>query len=148
LLSPGLVSARAARNAGGAYQVTYEGGSLPLSHAKATASLGKYEVVLEQGRYRVAVPVRNITGISCGSQVHSRPGAAVLGVLRLAHYGASEEDYIGVTWTGSAGAGNPTEVLLKIPKGEYHAFVSALEAATGVKAVDPNRVPVVVRYGL
>ncbi len=148
LLTPNPGAARAAVNAGVAYPVTFEGGNLPLSHAKATATLGKDEMVFAQSRHRVVVPVRNITGISCGSQVHSRPGAALLGVLPLVHYGASEDYYIGVTWTDSSRTGRPTEVLLRIAKSEYGAFVSALEAATGVKAVDPNRVPVLVRYGL
>jgi hypothetical protein len=142
------VVARAARNAGMTYPVTYEGGSLPLSHARATATLGKYEVVFEQSGHRIVVPVKNVTGISCGSESRSRPGAAVLGVLPLVHYGASEDYYIGVTWTDDARVGRPAEVLLRVGKSEYRALVGALEAATGVKAVDPNRVPVVVRYGL
>jgi hypothetical protein len=37
-------------------------------------------------------------------------------------------------------------VLLKLSRGEYRDFLTALEQVTGIKAIDTNLVPTVVRY--
>jgi hypothetical protein len=37
-------------------------------------------------------------------------------------------------------------VLLKLSRGEYRDFLAALEQVTGIKAVNTNQVPTVVRY--
>jgi hypothetical protein len=123
----------------GAYPATYAGGSLPLNHHKVRATLGKDEVIFMQGDRRVTVPVKSITEISCGTEVHRRLGASVLDVVPIMHLGESETHYIGVTWTGA-------QVLLKLSRAEYSGFLAALERATGIKAVDTNQVPTVVRY--
>jgi|HubBroStandDraft_1064217.scaffolds.fasta_scaffold95147_3 hypothetical protein len=125
-----------------AYPATYAGGSLPLNHHKVRATLGKDEVIFMQGGRRVAVPVKSITEISCGTEVRRRLGASVLDVvpvMHMMHLGESETHYIGVTWTGA-------QVLLKLSRAEYRDFLAALEHATGIKAVDTNQVPTVVRY--
>jgi hypothetical protein len=123
----------------GAYPATYAGGSLPLNHHKVRATLGKDEVIFMQGDRRVTVPVKSITEISCGTEVHRRLGASVLDVVPIMHLGESETHYIGVTWTGA-------QVLLKLSRADYSGFLAALERATGIKAVDTNQVPTVVRY--
>src|SRR3954454_15990362 len=56
----------------------YEGGSLPLNqHDKLETFVGKDEVVLLQGKQRFVIPVKNITEVSYGNDVHRRVGAAV-----------------------------------------------------------------------
>jgi hypothetical protein len=62
------------------------------------------------------------------------------------HLGESETHYIGVAWTGAHGNTAPAQVLLRLSRGEYRDFLAALEQATGIKAVDTNRVATVVHY--
>jgi len=116
----------------GAYPVTYEGGSLPLSHRKVTARFDNGAVVFVQHGQHLAVPVEDITAISCGSDVHRR--------MKLAK---TEKDYIGVTWINH---NREAEALFKMNGREYRDFLKALEASTGKKAVDAHKVPVVVHY--
>ena len=118
----------------GAYPVTYEGGSLPLSHRKATARFDGGAVVFVQHGQRLVVPVENITALSCGSDVHRR--------MKLAK---TEKDYVGMTWTND---NREAEALFKLSGREYRDFLKALETSTGKKAVDAHKVPVVVHYNL
>lgn len=120
--------------AGGAYPVTYEGGSLPLSHHKVTARFDNGAVVFVQHGQRLEVPVQNITAISCGSDVHRR--------MKLTK---TEKDYIGMTWTSD---NREAEALFKLSGRGYRDFLKALESSTGKKAVDAHKVPVVVHYDL
>ena len=94
-----LPAAALAEQAGIAYPVTYAGGSLPLNHNKVRAAFGKDEVVFMQRGRRIAVPVKSITEISCGTEVRRRLGASVLDVVPLMHLGEIETYYIGVAWT-------------------------------------------------
>ncbi len=103
------------------YPLTYSGGSLPFNHNRIHAILHEDEVVLTQHGRRVAIPAKEITGISCAENAH----------------------YIGVSWAEPEGA---SEALLKLSSAEYHDFLIALEKVAGRKAVDTNQVPTVVRY--
>ena len=116
----------------GAYPVTYEGGSLPLSHRKVTAKVDGGAIIFVQHGQQLAVPVQNVTAISCGTDVHRR--------MKLAK---TEKDYIGVTWTRD---NREAEALFKMNGREYRDFLRALESSTGKKAVDAHKVPVVVHY--
>jgi len=65
------------------------------------------------------------------------------------HLGESENHYVGVTWmnSGLTGAKTPkVEVLFKLNKSEYSAFLSGLERLTGKKAVDTNQTLTAVHY--
>jgi hypothetical protein len=141
-----LPSTALAKKAATEYPATYAGGSLPLDHHRVRAALAKDEVVFMQRGRRIAVPVKNITEISCGTEVRRRLGASVLDVVPLMHLGESETRYVGVAWTDSKGNAARTQVLLKLSRGEYLGFLAALEHATGIKAVDTNQVPTVVHY--
>jgi hypothetical protein len=136
-----------AKKARNTYPVTYEGGSLPLSHNRITASIESDEVVLAQHRHRIAVPVRDIMEISCGSQVHRRLGAAVLNAIPGLRLGDAETHYIGVAWTDATGAAK-TEVLFRVNESDYRELLASLERMTGKKAVDTTQVPTAVRYSL
>ena len=133
-----LPSGALAKKAPAEYPVTYAGGSLPLSHNKIRAALGQDEVVLIQHDRRISIPAKSITEISCGAEAHRH-------LMSLVHLGESQDYYIGVAWSGQADA-MPAQVLLKLSRGEYREFLSALERLTGIKAVDTNQVPTVVRY--
>ena len=140
-LAPALLpSAVLAKKAPDAYPVTYAGGSLPLHHNKIRASLGKDEVVFMQHGQRISIPAKSITEISCRADVRRRAGAWALDVVPLMHLGESGTYYIGVSWSGTQ------QVLLKLSRAEYGGFLAALEQLTGIKAVDTNQVPTVVRY--
>ncbi len=142
LLPPAALAKKAAID----YPATYAGGSLPLDRHKVHAELGKDEVIFMQRGRRIAVPVKNITEISCGTEVRRRLGASVLDVVPLMHLGESQDRYIGVAWTAAGGNTVRAQALLKLSRGEYRDFLAALERATGIKAVDTNQVPTVVRY--
>jgi hypothetical protein len=129
------------------YPVVYAGGTLPLNQSRVRAAIGKNEVIFMQHGYRFAVPVKNITDISCGTEVHRRLGASVLDVVPLMHLGETEYHYVGVAWSGANGAAR-AQVLLKLSRGEYREFLAALEQLTGLKAVDTNQVPTVVHYNI
>jgi len=140
-----------ARRARNTYQVTYEVGSLPLNHNRIKASIESDEVVLAQRRHRIAVPVRDIMEISCGSQLHRRLGAAVLNAIPRLHLGEGETHYIGVAWADGSrdGSGTPkTEVLFRVNGSDYRELLASLERMTGKKAVDTTQVPTAVRYAL
>jgi hypothetical protein len=130
------------------YPATYAGGSLPLSHNKVRATLGKDEVIFIQGGSRIAVPVKNITEISCGTEVRHRLGAAVLDAVPMMHLGESETHYIGVAWSNASGTAARAQVLLKLNRSQHRDFLAALEQSTGIKAVDTNQVPTKVRYAI
>ncbi len=110
------------------YPAMYAGGSLPLNHNKVHAALGKDAVIFQQGNTRIAVPVKDITGISCGEEAHGY--------------------YIGVSWAGSSASTSGAQALLKLSRAEYRDFLAALEQSTGIKAVNTNQVPTVVRYAI
>jgi hypothetical protein len=118
------------------YPATYAGGSLPLNHQKVRTALGKDEMIFVQGARRIAVPVKSITEISCGTEVRHP----------LMHLGKGQDHYVGVAWVGAGGTGAHAQVLLKLSRGEYRDFLAALERATGMKAINTNQVPTVVRY--
>jgi hypothetical protein len=142
LLPPAVLAKKAATE----YPATYTGGTLNLDHHKVRAALGKDEVIFMQGERRIAVPVKDITEISCGTEVRRRLGASVLDVVPLMHLGESADHYIGVAWTGASANAARAQVLLKLSRAEYREFLAALERATGIKAVDTNQVQTVVRY--
>jgi hypothetical protein len=129
------------------YPLEYVGGSLPLELHKLTATFDNDQVVFSEGRHRVEVPVKEITEISCGTNVRRHFGGTVLGVVPKVWLSETRDHYIGVEWNDPARASR-VQVLLKLNKSEYQQFLSALERLTGMTAVDTNRVPTVVRYSL
>jgi hypothetical protein len=147
LLLSGLIpSAVFAQKTAAQYPVTYAGGSLPLPHHKVHAAVGKDEVVFIERSQRIAIPVKSITEISYRADVRRRMGAAVLDVVPLMHLGETGNYYIGVSWSGANGGAAPAQLLLKLSRAEYRDFLAALQQMTGIKAVDTNAVPTVVRY--
>jgi hypothetical protein len=148
-ISSGAGFAHAPKKAAASIPASYEGGTLPLNHSKVTARLGADEVVLVQRGRRISVPASSITEIACATGVHRRMGAAVLDVVPYMHLGETQKHYVGVTWVNAAGADPKTpkvEVLFKLNRTEYSAFLAGLERMTGKKAIDTNRTLTTVRY--
>ena len=150
MVLPAAGLARESKNVAAAnYPANYEGGTLPFDRSKVTATLGTDEVVLVQHGRRIAVPASSITEIAFATGVRRRLGASVLDVVPYMHLGESENHYVGVTWmnSGLTGAKTPkVEVLFKLNKSEYSAFLSGLERLTGKKAVDTNQTLTAVHY--
>jgi len=145
-LTSGACLAHQPKNAAANIPASYEGGTLLLNHSRVKATLGADEVVLVQRGHRIAVPARSITEIACATGVHRRMGAAVLGVVPYMHLGESQAHYVGVRWVNGTGSDGSVEVLFKLNKSEYRAFVSGLERITGKKAIDTNQTLTSVRY--
>lgn len=129
----------------------YEGGTLPLGQGKTQVTLSENKVVFTQGHHALAIPLQNITMISCNTDVHRRFGAPVLGAVPRLHLDLAEAHYVGLTWAGESHDGQPParlEGVFRLSAGDYGDFLTALERLTGQKAVDTHRVPTVVRYGI
>jgi hypothetical protein len=126
--------------------VKYEGGTLPMSQGRIKATVDEDEVALLHGNRKLAIPAQNITAVTCGTELHRRFGASVLGMVPGMHLDKTESHYIGLSWTGEKA--EKTEVVLKLTTGEYRDFLAALERLTGRKAVDTGKVPTTVRYEL
>lgn len=134
-----------------ALPMTYEGGTLPLDQGKTRVTISENKVVFSQGDRKLAVPVEDITTISCNTDVRRRFGASVLGAVPKLHLDTAETHYVGLTLTGDSHEGQPPvriEGIFRLSGSEYGDFLATLERLTGKKAVDTNRVPSVVRYGL
>jgi len=145
------VHADGTKKTGATFPAKYEGGTLPLNQHRITATVGEDEVVFVHGNQRFAVPLQNITAISCGTDIRRRFGAAVLGVVPRMHLDKAEAYYVGLTWTGNSGEGqkaSKVEAVFKLGNSEYRDFVAVLERLTGRKAVNTGKVPTVVRYDL
>jgi len=129
----------------------YEGGTLPLGQGKTRATILENKVVFTQGDRKLAIPLENITRISCNTDVHRRFGALLLAAVPKLHLDTAEEYYVGLTGTGAGhdGAlGVRIEGVFRLSGNDYGDFLAALERLTGQKAVDTHRVGAVVDYGL
>src|SRR5205814_10099495 len=117
-----------------------------------------------QGKQRFAIPVKNITEVSYGNDVHRRVGAAVgvavvtLGIGALLLLVKTKKHYVGIVWadkqavaeTAKAAAitetskvastetANKGGVVFKVGKGEYRGFMAAIEGVAGIKAVNAD----------
>lgn len=129
----------------------YEGGTLPLGQGKTHATISESKVVFTQGDRTLAIPLEDITMISCNTDVRRRFGAPVLAAVPKLHLDTAEAYYVGLSWTGDSHDGLPpvrAEGIFKLSGSDYSDFLATLERLTGRKAVDTHRVPAVVRYGL
>jgi hypothetical protein len=145
------VEAAGAKKSGFTVLAKYEGGTLPLNQRKITATIAEDAVVFVHGSERFAIPLTSITAVSCGTDVRRRFGASVLAMIPRMHLDKVEEYYVGLSWTGNIREGRKTsnvEAVLKLSNSEYRDFVAVLERLTGIKAVNADRVPTLVRYDL
>jgi CxxC motif-containing protein (DUF1111 family) len=127
-----------------AYKVKYSGGSLPnvKSGQELALALNSSDVSLsEKHQSPVVIPVKAITEISYGQEVHRRIGTAVglavisLGIGALTAFSKSKKHYIGLTWADGDKKGG---LVIQADKDEYRGLIAALEGITGKKAVDTD----------
>jgi len=138
-----------ARKAGFTILAKYEGGTVALSPGRIKATIAEDEVVFLHGNQKLAIPLKNITAVTCSTDVRRRFGSSVLGIVPLVHLDKTELHYIGLTWTGNSnGEKSKVEMVLRLTSGEYRDFLAAIERLAGIKAVNADKVPTVVRYDL
>jgi hypothetical protein len=127
----------------------YEGGTLPLSvHNKVKIELAPDSINVGQGKQVFDIPIKNITEVNYGQEVHRRVGEAIALGVATAGIGAiaaafkTKKHYVGVVWTDNVAANGETPkkggVVFKVGKGDYRGLVAALEGATGLKAVNAD----------
>jgi hypothetical protein len=138
------------KEAGVTFPMKYEGGSLELDqHDKLNTTIGITSIVMTQGQKRIEIPIKSITEVSYGNDVHRRVGQAIgVGVVTLG-LGAmlllvkTKKHYVGMTWANKEKTGTSEEkggVVFKVGKGDYRGFMTALEGKTGLKAVNADAV--------
>lgn len=127
--------------------VKYEGGTLPLNQGKTKATISGDEIVFSHGAQKIAIPLKDISAISCSTDVRRRFGASVLGVVPMMHLDTEEEHYIGLSWADGKQA-SKVEAVLKLSNDEYRGLLATLERLTGRKAVNTNEIPTAIKYGL
>jgi hypothetical protein len=111
----------------------YEGGSLSLKPNKVTTYVNENEVVLVQGKQRFAIPVKAVAQVLDGNGVHARVGTATGTAIPTT--GAKNLTVVGIVWTDGE---KKNGVVLRVDKGDFPAFVSALETVTGLKAANAD----------
>jgi hypothetical protein len=135
-----------AHKAGFTILAKYEGGTVPMSAGKIKATVAEDQVIFQHGAHRLVIPMQNITAVTCNTDVRRRFGASVLAMVPRMHLDKAESYYIGLTWT--AEKSSKAEMVLRLTGSEYRDFLAVIERLAGIKAVNPDRVPTVVRYEL
>ena len=118
----------------------YEGGSVPLKPNKVTLYVNDNEVVLVQGKQRFAIPVKAVAEVLDGKAVHSRVGTAIGAAIPTngtKNQSAGNPTVVGIIWKDAEkDAEKKNGVVLRVDKGDFPAFLSALETVTGLKATN------------
>src|SRR5258708_7109028 len=137
--------ARASVPLGATFPMKYEGGSLAFAqHDKLKTTVGDADLTFVQGKQTITIPLKSITEVSYGNDVHRRVGTAIglavvsLGIGALMLLAKTKKHYVGIAWLDQDKAGTSLEkggVVFKVGKGEYRGFIAALEGKTGLKAV-------------
>ena len=112
----------------------YEGGSFSLKQNRIATYVNENEVVLVQGKQRFAILGKAIAEVWEGNAVASRVALATGSAVSTAgtkNQTAGNPTGVGIVW---ADAGKKNGVVLRVDKGDFPAFVSALETVTGLKA--------------
>jgi hypothetical protein len=147
LLLQALVPLLLAEKSSG-YNVKYDGGSVPNEKAGTDMKLlfdqTSIRLVKKKGEI-VTIPVKAVTEISYGQDVHRRVGAAIglafvsLGIGALMALSKSKKHYIGITWADGDKKGG---MALQADKSDYRGVLAGLEGVTGKKAVDADTMTV------
>jgi hypothetical protein len=114
----------------------YEGGSFSLKPNKVTTYVNENEIVLIAGKQRFAIPVKAVAQVLDGDGVHARVGTATGTTIAAAvpkNQNAGNLTVVGIVWTDGD---KKNGAVLRVDKGDFPGFVSALETVTGLKAVN------------
>jgi hypothetical protein len=111
----------------------YEGGSLTLKPNRVTTYVNQNEIVVIQGKQRFAIPVKAVAQVLDGSTVPASMGTATGTTIptKPAKNQSANLTLVGIVWTD---ADKKNGLVLRVDKGDFEAFVSAVESVTGLKA--------------
>ncbi len=101
----------------------YEGGSFTAKPNKVTTFVNEHQVVVIQGKLRFAIPVRAITEVVDGGTAHQRVGS-VIGSTVANSSPKNNQTVIGLIWKDGD---KKDGVVLRLDKGDFDGFVSALQ---------------------
>jgi hypothetical protein len=130
------------------YKVEYDGGSIPdvKSGADLKMAMDSENIRFTRNKTEVAViPVKAVTEVSYGQDVHRRVGAAIgigvvtLGIGALMALTKSKKHFIGITWDD---AGRKGGLAFQADKNDYRGLLAGLEGLTGKKAVNSDTMTV------
>ncbi|MEI9971838.1 MAG: hypothetical protein WDO73_07160 [Ignavibacteriota bacterium] len=116
----------------------YEGGSFALKQNKLTTYVNRREVVLVQGKQRSAIPVKAVVEVLDGNAVHAQVGAATGSPVPASgtkNQSAGNMTVVGIVWTD---ADKKKGIVVRVDKGDFQAFVAALESVTGLTATNTS----------
>jgi len=115
----------------------YEGGSLSLKPNRVTTYVNQNEIVVIQGKQRFAIPVKAVAQVLDGNAAPASVGTATgLTIPTTAAKNQSANlTLVGIVW---ADADKKNGVVLRVDKGDFPTFVSALESVTGLKALNAD----------
>jgi hypothetical protein len=129
---------------GNAYNITYDGGSLPDAKAGTGMKLfidANQIRIMKDKKEVVIIPAASVTEISYGQDVHRRIGTAIglavvsLGVGALMALTKSKKHFVGITWADGDKKGG---ISFQADKSDYRGLLTGLEGITGKKAVDSD----------
>ena len=109
----------------------YEGGSVSWKPGKLTTYVNENEVVLVQGKQRFAVPVKAIAELVDGDGVYSHVSNVTGAAIQTPAKSGGTSTVVGVVWRDGD---KKDGIVLRIDKGDFANFLSALESVTGLKA--------------
>jgi hypothetical protein len=115
----------------------YEGGSLSLKPNKVTTYVNQNEIVVIQGKLRFAIPVKAVAQVLDGNTAPASVGTATGTTIptTTAKNQSANLTLVGIVWTD---ADKKNGVVLRVDKGDFTTFVSALESVTGLKATNSD----------
>jgi len=132
----------------------YEGGSLPLNqHDKLETFVTKDEVVLVQGKQRFMIPVKDITEVSYGNDVHRRVGLAAgvavvtLGIGALLLLVKTKKHYVGIVWTNKPAAAAIATVIAPTPEATNAVALDTTAATAAPSNTNAGKGGVVFKVG-
>jgi hypothetical protein len=116
----------------------YEGGSFSLKPNKVTTYVNENEVVLVQGKLRFAIPIKAVAELLDGNAVYDRIGKVTGNAAMTTgtkNQSAGNPTVVGIIW---ADADKKNGIVLRVDRGDFPAFVSALESVTGLKTTNSD----------
>jgi len=138
------VPALFAAETGNAYNINYDGGSLPGAKAgtgmKLYIDADKIRIMKDKAEV-ITISASSVTEISYGQDVHRRVGAAIglamvsFGVGALMALTKSKKHFIGLTWDD---AGKKGGLAFQADKNDYRGLLAGIEGITGKKAIDSD----------
>jgi hypothetical protein len=112
----------------------YEGGNFALKPAKITTYVNESNIVLVQGKQRFAIPAKSVAEVLGGSGAYARVGVA-MGATVTNSSPKNNQTVVGIVWKDGD---KKNGVVLRVDKGDFDTFLSALQNVTGMQAINTD----------